>query len=290
MDEQTLRDEIDAARASRFPSQSTEQLKALLRDIYYKSINEEKILAVNGPESKKEAHIQNILTAASAAALVEEQIINVEPEWVSPTDSIVSLDGDSLFWSALSSAPTIIGGTGSFAESLTVSGVPVRIDSGSVSEAFPVGSVFLSVVSTDPASMLGYGTWTAIATGQMLVGFDAGDVDFNAAEKVGGAKTATLATANLPIHNHPVVDPGHNHIQNPHNHPISGGSSDDTSAPFTGPDASTSTSTTFTGGVGNSTATNNSNTTGISVGNTGSGAAFSVMNPFFCVYIWKRVS
>ena len=30
-------------------------------------------------------------------------------------------------------------------------------------QAFPVGSVFLAVVATDPATLLGYGTWTQIA-------------------------------------------------------------------------------------------------------------------------------
>ena len=37
-------------------------------------------------------------------------------------------------------------------------------------QAFPVGSVFISVVSTNPNTLLGYGTWSAIAAGKMLVG------------------------------------------------------------------------------------------------------------------------
>src|SRR5688572_6930180 len=46
--------------------------------------------------------------------------------------------------------------------------------SGDASAAWPVGSVFLSVVATDPATLLGFGTWAAIAAGRMLVGFNSG--------------------------------------------------------------------------------------------------------------------
>lgn len=75
---------------------------------------------------------------------------------------------------------------------------------GGSGEAFPVGAVFLAVVSTDPATLLGYGTWAAFGAGKMLVGRDAADTDFDTAEETGGVKTVTLtgAQSGLPQHRH----------------------------------------------------------------------------------------
>ena len=74
-------------------------------------------------------------------------------------------------------------------------------------EAFPVGSVFIAVVSTNPATLLGYGTWSAFGAGRVMVGLDSGDTDFDTAEETGGAKTVTLTAAQsgLPAHNHQIL-------------------------------------------------------------------------------------
>ena len=60
---------------------------------------------------------------------------------------------------------------------------------------FPIGSVFIAVVITNPATLLGYGTWAALGAGRVLVGYDAADADFNASKKTGGAKTVAAVVA-----------------------------------------------------------------------------------------------
>lgn len=54
----------------------------------------------------------------------------------------------------------------------------------------PVGSIVVLGVSTNPNTLYGFGTWTAIA-GKVLVGHDAGDADFDTLDETGGAKTHT---------------------------------------------------------------------------------------------------
>jgi len=55
--------------------------------------------------------------------------------------------------------------------------------------AYPIGSVYLAVVATDPSVLLGFGTWARIAEGQFLVGFETADPDFDPVENTGGTKT-----------------------------------------------------------------------------------------------------
>jgi hypothetical protein len=61
------------------------------------------------------------------------------------------------------------------------------------SEPYPVGSVFIAVVSTNPNTLLGYGTWSAFGAGRVLVGLNSGDTDFDTAEETGGSKTVSSA-------------------------------------------------------------------------------------------------
>lgn len=61
---------------------------------------------------------------------------------------------------------------------------------------YPVGSIYINATnSTNPATLLGFGTWVAFGAGRVPVGFNSGDTDYNAAEKTGGSKTHTHEVA-----------------------------------------------------------------------------------------------
>lgn len=68
---------------------------------------------------------------------------------------------------------------------------------------YPVGSVVTLGVSTNPATLYGVGTWTAIA-GKVIVGIDATQTEFDTLNETGGAKTHTLTVGEIPSHTHPI--------------------------------------------------------------------------------------
>jgi microcystin-dependent protein len=146
---------------------------------------------------------------------------------------------------------------------------------------YPVGAIFVSVVTTNPATLLGFGTWAAFGAGRCLVGVDAGDADFDAAEKTGGAKTVTLTAdqSGVPAHGHGVTDAGHAHVQ---------GVNSATTGGLAGYTPDTSTNTRVNSGYSTSSAT-----TGISVNNStpaNAAQAHSNVQPFIAVYLWKRTA
>lgn len=114
-----------------------------------------------------------------------------------------------------------------------------------------VGGIYISTVSTNPATLLGYGTWSAFGSGKVLVGLDSGDADFDTAEETGGEKTHTLTSDEMPAHTHSVTI-------------LSGGS-----------------------GLGNG---GNSNTSTSTTGSTGGGSAHNNLQPYIVVYMWKRTA
>lgn len=74
---------------------------------------------------------------------------------------------------------------------------------------YPVGSIYISISSTNPGTLFGVGTWVAFGAGRTLVAFDAGQVEFDVVEETGGEKTHTLSTTEIPSHRHKLgVDNG----------------------------------------------------------------------------------
>jgi len=164
--------------------------------------------------------------------------------------------------------------------------------------AYPVGSIYMNAsVSTNPGTLLGFGTWAVIASGQMLLGNGGGYT----AGSTGGSATTTLSTTNLPSHTHgasglsassstaiTVNDPGHLHTTTFGGALVYGANSGpDPGAAYT---AASQTNTAVTGL--NGTNVTASTTTSIS-GNTaatGSGTSFSTISPYLVVYMWQRTA
>ena len=72
-------------------------------------------------------------------------------------------------------------------------------------KAYPIGSVYINASNaTNPATLLGFGTWSAFGAGRTLVGIDSGDTDFDTVEETGGAKTHTLGITEIPSHTHKI--------------------------------------------------------------------------------------
>ena len=119
-------------------------------------------------------------------------------------------------------------------------------------DIYPVGSIYMSVNSTNPSNLFG-GTWTQLKD-RFLLG--AGSTYTNGS--TGGSATQKLSAANLPSHTHPqyvATDGG-----------------------------STSANLDYNGWVSNGKAV----AQGIPTGATGQGTRFDIMPPYLVVYMWQR--
>jgi hypothetical protein len=78
---------------------------------------------------------------------------------------------------------------------------------------YPVGSIYMNMaVATNPGTLLGFGTWVAYATGQVLVGYEASGT-FDALDESLGAETFSgtsgSTAADLAAHSHKVAGGEH---------------------------------------------------------------------------------
>jgi len=137
---------------------------------------------------------------------------------------------------------------------------------------YPVGSYYFNgAVSTNPATLLGFGTWVAVA-GKVLVGLDATQTEFYTLLETGGEKTHLLTGAESG-------EKGHNHLQNPHNHQVNNGAETTSSGYF---------ADTNNGNPGlytlNTTATN------IAVPASNASSAHNNLQPYEVAAIWRRLT
>jgi hypothetical protein len=140
---------------------------------------------------------------------------------------------------------------------LTVSGtITIGSNTATTLQAvYPVGSIYINAaVSTNPGTLLGFGTWAAFGAGRVMVGLNSGDSDFDTAQETGGAKTHTLTTSEIPAHTH-------------NSNFVTGGTSV----------SGVSTS-------GNYDAATNATSS------TGGGSAHNNVQPYIVVYMWRRTA
>lgn len=142
---------------------------------------------------------------------------------------------------------------------------------------YPVGSIYTSVVSTNPATLLGVGTWVAFGSGRVLVGVDTGDSDFDTVEETGGSKTHALTESQMPKHYHQMRGP--NYVTVPQHNTGTGGNGNYGGG--TPDDPAQDYGTWSTGGG----ASSGSESTG-----TGNGSAHNNVQPYITVYMWKRTA
>jgi hypothetical protein len=87
----------------------------------------------------------------------------------------------------VNAVPVANGGTGASSVAAAVSNLSASI--------YPVGSIYINAgVTTNPATLLGFGTWTAFGAGRVLVGLNAADSAFDTLQETGGSKDATLVS------------------------------------------------------------------------------------------------
>ena len=144
---------------------------------------------------------------------------------------------------------------------------------------YPVGSVYTNAsVSTNPATLLGFGTWTAFGAGRVMVGFDSGNALFDSAEETGGSANAIVVSH---THTATSTDSGHTHTTtwNNINDFIQGSQSpgaeqspDDTQGTFN---------------IATNSSTANITT---SISTEGSSATNANYQPYITVYMWKRTA
>lgn len=126
------------------------------------------------------------------------------------------------------------------------------------SALMPVGTVVTLGVSTNPGTLYGFGTWTAI-TGRVVVG-KAVSGTFGTLDVTGGAETHTLTTTEMPSHSHGMswANTAY-YVGSGGQINLGGGSNGE-----------------FSGGTG--------------TGSAGSGGAHNNLQPYIVKYVWQRTA
>ncbi|GLU99206.1 phage tail protein [Megamonas funiformis] len=154
---------------------------------------------------------------------------------------------------------------------------------------YPVGSIYMSTVSTNPATLFGFGTWEAMPAGRVLLaqGKSSWGTTYNAGS-TGGEATHQLTVGEMPSHTHTAstnTTGNHHHgtvwtdgtysvwglYNSSTNHRGMGaGNDNDNALPNTSTDG------------------NHSHT--VTINNAGSNTAHNNIQPYYSCYMWHRTA
>jgi len=163
--------------------------------------------------------------------------------------------------------------------------------------AYPVGSIYTnSSVSTNPGTLLGFGTWTAFGAGRVMVGFNASNSLFDTAEETGGSADAinvshthTATSSTTGAHQHFIANDG------------------GSSSTYLGSTETLARTRGSGAGIGNTnyeynlggnssaatvglTSSNGDHSHTITVDSAGSSGTNANYQPYITVYMWKRTA
>lgn len=152
---------------------------------------------------------------------------------------------------------------------------------------YPVGSIYISTVSTNPATLFGFGTWEAMPAGRVLLaqGKSSWGTTYNAGS-TGGEATHQLTVGELPKHKPNISMNTINLVGNGYNALLDNASSNGIITVSTGNASG--------GGVDvgpkKNFAINASHSHTLTISDVGSNQAHNNIQPYLTVYMWKRIS
>lgn len=148
---------------------------------------------------------------------------------------------------------------------------------------YPVGSIYMSVNSTSPATLFG-GTWSQLQNRFLL-----GAGSSYTAGNTGGAATVTLTTAQMPAHTHTFTGSSATTSSDSHTHTVPNTKGDNSGSgnkceSWSSASASGRTVTTSSDSHTHTVTAKGTNA------NTGGDGSHNNMPPYLVVYMWKRTA
>ena len=152
-----------------------------------------------------------------------------------------------------------------------------------VNALYPVGSIYTNAaVSTNPNTLLGFGTWTAFGSGKVLVGVDAGDTAFDTLGETGGSKDAITVS-----HTHTIsgstgamsANEAHTHTVGVSLYTVDAAVGGNSFAGYFGSTTTSSANLAHTHGAGT-----------LANSTTGSSGTNANLQPYITVYMWRRTA